>query len=295
MTDVLVIGEALVDIVVSARGIEEHPGGSPANVALGLGRFGAEVSLLTSIAPDERGRAIAMHLEQSGVVVLPESFSADRTSNAIATISAEDGSADYTFDVQWDPTRASLEVSPRIVHTGSIAAFLRPGADTVRAYLRDLDVDEITFDPNIRPALIGDPADARATFEETAALATVVKLSDEDAAWLYPDASVDEVLDRILAIGPRLAVITRGGEGAVLAIPTARVTVAAATVSVIDTIGAGDTYMASLIDSLLNWPSAELTPPIVEIIGGRAARAAAITVSRAGADLPWRDELGNDE
>lgn len=295
MTDVLVIGEALVDIVVSAHGIEEHPGGSPANVALGLGRFGAEVSLLTAIAPDERGRAIATHLERSGVVVLPESFSADRTSNAIATISPDDGSADYTFDVLWDPVKAALPLSSRILHTGSIAAFLQPGADTVRAYLRESDVDEVTFDPNIRPALIGDHAAAVDTFEATAALATVVKLSDEDASWLYPDDSRDEVLDRILAIGPRLAVITRGGEGALLAIPSARVSIAAPAVSVVDTIGAGDTYMASLIDSLLRWPSQELTAPMLENIGGRAARAAAITVSREGANLPWRDELGNDE
>ncbi|MFD1714138.1 PfkB family carbohydrate kinase [Amnibacterium flavum] len=295
MTDVLVIGEALVDIVVSARGIEEHPGGSPANVALGLGRFGAEVTLLTAIAPDERGRAIAVHLEQSGVVILPESYSADRTSSAIATISADDGSADYTFDVLWDPSRTVLDIAPRIVHTGSIAAFLQPGADTVRAHVRELDADEVTFDPNIRPALIGDRIGAVATFEETAALATAVKLSDEDAAWLYPDASADEVLDRILAIGPRLAVITRGADGAVLAIPDGRVEVAAVSVDVVDTIGAGDTYMASLIDSLLRWPSAELTLPVVELIGGRAARAAAITVSRAGADLPWRDALGGDE
>jgi fructokinase len=288
-SEVLVVGEALVDIVVTPEGTVAHPGGSPANVALGLGRLGLDVGLLTTLGPDERGRGIERHLRESGVEVLPSSFSATRTSTAVATIGA-DGSARYEFDVAWDlPGR--LEVgSPRLVHTGSIAAFLEPGATAVRGYLASVGAEQVTFDPNIRPALVGSREAAVAAFEEATALATTVKLSDEDAEWLYPGAELDTVLRRVLTLGPRLAVLTLGARGSRLATPSFTIDVPPVRVEVVDTIGAGDTYMASLIASLLA-SGAELTPEVVGGAGRRAARAAALTVSRAGADLPWRHEL----
>ena len=289
--DVLVIGEALIDVVRSPGGDAEHVGGSPANVALGLGRLGVDVSLLTCIGRDARGTAIAEHLADSGVDVLERSYSDAATSTAIATLAA-DGSASYQFDVTWRLSSAVLPVHPRIVHTGSIAAFLAPGAVAVREHLASVGADEITFDPNVRPALIGSREQALPVFEQTARLASVVKLSDEDAEWLYPGAGPAEVLERILALGPRLAAITLGGAGSMLAAGDFAVEVPVTAVDVVDTIGAGDTYMASLIDSILAEGTDGLTRDAVERIGRRASRAAAVTVSRAGADLPTRAELG---
>lgn len=288
-TDVLVIGEALIDIVTAAEGSEEHVGGSPANVALGLGRLGVDVALLTRIGNDERGARIAARLGDSGVQVLPESVFPAATSTATARIGA-DGSATYAFDIDWSLTESAAPAA-QVVHTGSIAAFLEPGATSVLAILRATDAAEITFDPNIRPALVGERPTALARFEEIAAECTVVKMSDEDAAWLFPNTPVDEVAQRVLALGPRMVAVTLGGDGALLATAEHVVRIPPVRVDVVDTIGAGDTFMASLIRSLVETGSRDLDEAAIASIGRAAAAAAAVTVSRAGADLPWAREL----
>lgn len=287
--DVLVIGEALIDIVQNSVGQNDHVGGSPANVALGLGRRGTAVGLLTHLADDRRGRRIIQHLDASGVRVLPESMSAENTSTAVAAI-GPDGQAEYDFNLVWD-VRAPDGLNPRVVHTGSIAAFLEPGASAVRDILRNTPAKEITFDPNIRPALIGQQESAFPVFEQTARLSTVVKMSDQDAAWLYPGLSPDDVLDAVLELGPRLAAITLGSEGAIIVNADHRVWIPAVPVRTIDTIGAGDTFMASLINAVLDRGSEGLDRAALEQVGRAAVAAAAITVSRPGADLPWADEL----
>lgn len=287
--DALVIGEALIDIVESPDAHTEHVGGSPANVALGLGRSGAGVALLTRIGEDEYGKRITAYLEESSVKILPESIIDAPTSTALARVGA-DGQAAYVFDVSWALPPLKVPAAT-VLHTGSIAAFLEPGASGIREILRRTTADEVTFDPNIRPALLGERSRVVVAFEEIAALASVVKLSDEDARWLYPTASVDDIIDRVRGVGPRLVALTEGGDGAILATATDRVRIAAPRVDVVDTIGAGDTFMASLITSLTDTGSAELDRASLQRIGADAVRAAAITVSRAGADIPWRAEL----
>lgn len=287
---VLVVGEALIDIVENGTEATEHVGGSPANVALGLGRRGISVALLTQLGRDARGRRIVEHLEASGVAVLTESLSQPSTSTARARIGS-DGQATYVFDIDWGVMHPSSVVPPRLVHTGSIAAFLEPGASTVRTLLRAGSAAETTFDPNIRPALVGDRAAAFAAYEATARLATVVKMSDEDASWLYPGVGVEHVIDAVLELGPALVAITRGDRGAVIATAEHRVAITPVAVDVVDAIGAGDTFMASLIHSVLQHGSSGLPRRALESIGYDAVRAAAITVSRAGADLPWSSEL----
>ncbi|MGX9349241.1 carbohydrate kinase family protein [Microbacterium sp. KNMS] len=287
--DVLVIGEALIDIVDAPQGAREHVGGSPANVALGLGRRGVSVALLTQIGDDERGRAIRDHLAESGARVLRESVTAAKTSTAVAHLAA-DGGAQYDFDIAWSAL-PSVEIAPRLIHTGSIAAFLEPGAASVRELLAQTKARHITFDPNIRVDLLGDRDEALSAYEAIARLSTLIKMSDEDAAWLYPGLSIDEVLDAVLALGPDVAAITQGAAGASLATASARVRVAPVAVRAVDTIGAGDTFMTSLIHSLLAHGDAPVTREVLESMGADAVRAAAITVSRAGADLPWAHEL----
>lgn len=289
--DVLVIGEALVDIVRGVTATTEHPGGSPANVALGLGRRGLDVALLTDVGRDPRGSRIVRHLERSGVRVLGESFSDRPTSTATATL-RDDGSASYLFDVHWSPGGAPLAVSPALVHTGSIGAFLQPGRSTVLAHVDRLDARLVTFDPNIRPALLGTHAETLADFEEMAVRADIVKMSDEDADWLYPGLSPAEVGETVHALGPQLVVVTRGEDGSTLTADAVTVSVAASIAPVTDTIGAGDTYMTSLIADALALSDRPLDRATLELLGRRAADAAAITVSRAGADLPWKSDLG---
>ncbi|WP_115790139.1 carbohydrate kinase family protein [Arthrobacter silvisoli] len=289
--DVVVIGEALIDVVTTSNGTVEHPGGSPANVAYGLGRLGVRASLLTSIGDDERGAAISRHLSSAGVSLLPGSISAGRTASATATL-ASDGSASYEFDISWELAPVAPASLPRILHTGSIASFLSPGAGAVRTLLEQSYRETlVTYDPNIRPALLGTHAEALTIFEDLVPLTDVVKLSDEDARWLYPGLGLDDAADRILGLGADLAVITRGAEGSLLATPANRLHVPAVKTVVADTIGAGDSYMAALIYGLLSRSSDGLAPAVLELLGRTASKAAAITVSRPGANPPTTEEL----
>jgi fructokinase len=284
---VLVVGEALIDIVDG----EEIVGGSPANVALGLGRLGRDVRLLTALADDARGRRIVAHLQESGVHVLPQSRSLEQTSTAHAQV-RPDGSAEYRFEVDWRLPGVEVPETD-LVHVGSIACFREPGASTLMQIVRTAAAQgaRITFDPNTRPALV-DVSRARQRVEEIARLSTAVKLSDEDADLIYPGLSIDAVMDRLLESGPDIVAVTRGGAGAVVSTAQRRVAVAAPRVDVVDTVGAGDTFMAALIDALLDAPHDSLSDRL-ETIAEFCITVAAVTVGRAGADLPRRSDLEN--
>lgn len=286
---VLVVGEALVDVVQQPGGVAEHPGGSAANVALGLGRLGVPVELLTYLAHDRHGRAIIDHLGASGVHVRPESLSAARTSTASATIDKH-GAAHYAFDVSWVFHSEVWPPAVDILHIGSFAAFLTPPEQLLR-YIERSGAAEVSVDPNVRPALSGEHGQAVRRFEAVARASTVIKLSDEDAAWLYPHRSKEAVLDGLLECGAHLVLLTLGSSGLRLATPFHRTTVAAPQIRAVDTIGAGDTVMASLLASVMDISSADLRAEDLEVLGIRAVTAAAITVSRAGADLPWTQDL----
>ncbi|MEA5457246.1 carbohydrate kinase [Sinomonas sp. JGH33] len=291
---VLVVGEALTDIIQTSGGSREHPGGSPANVALGLARLGVPTSFLTALGRDARGEAIASRLTQSGVAVLPESWSLEATSTAAAAIQ-DDGAAHYTFDIAWTlPVDVDLPAAGH-VHIGSIAAFLTPGAERVEEIVAALAPNAtVSFDPNIRPALVGDPDDARARFERLAARADVVKLSDEDAAYLYPGLSTREAARAIAELGTRVVAVTAGAQGSMLVLGGDVVEVAPVVTSVADTVGAGDSYMSALLRALLDAGHPRLVPGTRDDLasaGSFAARAAAVTVSRAGAEPPTLEEV----
>ncbi|MGY2743691.1 carbohydrate kinase family protein [Pseudarthrobacter sp. O4] len=289
--DAIVVGEALIDIVTSADGTSEHPGGSPANVAYGLGRLGVSTGLLTAIGDDERGGEIEAHLRAGGVVLLPGSHSLARTASATATLAA-DGSASYEFDIDWKLPPVAPAHLPRVLHTGSIATFLAPGAGTVKSLLEQSHRScLVTYDPNIRPALLGSHAQAQGIFEDLVPLTDVVKLSDEDALWLYPGKTLEDTARHILRLGADLAVITQGPEGSLLATAAAELSVPSVKSQVADTIGAGDSYMAALILGLLTRAGEGLGPEVLDRLGRTASMAAAITVRRPGANPPTLEEL----
>lgn len=286
---VLVLGEALTDMICTRDGRREHPGGSPANVALGLARLGVPTSFLTALGRDARGEAIAARLAGAGVEILPESWSLAATSTATAEIT-DDGAAHYEFDLAWElPAEVALPAADH-VHVGSVAAFLSPGADRVEDIVRTLRPHAtISFDPNIRPALVGPSSEARKRFERLAALADVVKLSDEDAQYLYPRLEAGEAAGAILALGPRVVALTFGGRGSLLVSASGSVEIETVQTTVVDTVGAGDSYMSALLHVLLAAGRPRLEPSDSDELaaaGTYAARAAAITVSRAGAEPP---------
>jgi fructokinase len=295
---VLVVGEALVDLVHRADGSrDEAPGGSPANVALTLGRLGRHPQLLTSLGDDGRGRTVRAWLEESNVQVT--GVNAERTSTATAVLDGT-GAATYEFDLTW-AVDASLAGSADVLHVGSVATVLEPGASEVARLVQERRATAtITLDPNIRPALIDSAAAARSRLEQLVRLADVVKVSDEDLLWLRPDQSLADAAAYWLAAGPAVVVVTRGGEGAFALTAAGRVSVPAPTVTVVDTVGAGDTFMGALIDGLLDanligadrrQALRDVPLGVLEGIMRRSADAAAITVSRPGADPPTRAEL----
>ncbi|WP_416417834.1 carbohydrate kinase family protein [Paenarthrobacter aromaticivorans] len=289
--DVVVVGEALIDIVESSDGQIEYPGGSPANVAYGLGRLDVKAGLLTAIGRDERGDAIAAHLQGAGVVLLPGSKSQGKTATATARIAA-DGSAEYTFEIDWALAPLALPYAPRILHTGSIATFLEPGASVVRSLLEQAQGGcMITYDPNIRVDLLGSHHEALSRFEELVPLTDVVKMSAHDARWLYPGKEFEDTANHLLALGTGLAVVTQGSSGSLMATRHIQLTVPAIPSNVADTIGAGDSYMSALIMGLLLRGSDGLAPTVLERIGTTASMAASITVGRPGANPPTHREL----
>jgi len=282
---VLVVGESLVDVVLEPDGGRtERPGGSAANVAVALARLGRPVRFATAYADDARGRAIAEHLERDGVVLATDPYAVERTSSAEATIAA-DGSASYVFDLDWRLNPIGDE-SPRFVHVCSIGAVLEPGADDVLAVLGRVPGATVTYDVNARPAITGTGAALVARVEQVVAAAHLVKASDEDLEALYPGRPLLDAAAHLLGLGPRAVAVTRGGEGATWLDADGVVEVSAPGVTVADTIGAGDTFSAAIIDALWDDPGRDPAEVLAH-----AVRAAAVTVSRPGADPPHRRDL----
>ncbi|QGQ20090.1 carbohydrate kinase [Cellulomonas sp. JZ18] len=300
----LVVGEALVDVVERPDGSrEEIAGGSPANVAVGLARLGRRADLLTWLAPDAHGALVRRHLEGSGVRVLAGDRSPVRTPVATARLDAQ-GAATYEFDLEWDLPDAWDEDAdaPLVVHTGSIGAVLRPGGPRVAELLDGRRATStVTYDPNLRPALMGSAEDVRPVVERLVRTADVVKVSDEDLAWLLPGVAPAEIAEEWSRSGPALVVVTHGGEGAFACTDAgARLQVAAPHVRVADTVGAGDSFMAGLVDGL--WSAGllgadrrdalhEIDAATAEHVLARCVRIAALTVSRHGANPPTAAEL----
>ena len=298
---VLVVGESLVDIVHRADGsTETFPGGSAANVAVALARLGRDAGFVTSFADDEHGRLLADHLAASHVRLVTDPHVVPRTSSALATI-GPDGSASYTFDIDWRIGQVDLEADPLAVHGCSLGAVVTPGAADVRALFARLRSGTTTsYDVNMRPSVTGVGREVTATVERMVALSDLVKASDEDLEALYPGLSVGDAAGRLLELGASAVVVTRGSDGASWFADDMEVHAPGVVVEVADTIGAGDTFGAAIIDAL--WERGRLgaehrdelrdLPPeeIAEVLA-HAARAAAVAVSRPGADPPYSSEL----
>lgn len=299
---VTVLGEALIDTVVAPSGqVAEHVGGSPANVAVGVARLGHQTALVTHIGTDERGRRIAALLASEGVTLAAESASAHHTATATAYLD-EAGMANYEFDLEWQVDARTAIPPGSHVHTGSIAATLSPGAESVRLLVQGArQFSTVSYDPNARPSLMGEAELARSSVEQMVTLADIVKASDEDIRWLYPGAAVVEVLHKWASLGPRLCIATGGGGDVVVLVAGEIHQVPTRTVPVVDTVGAGDSFMAGLISGLLD----------AGLLGSPGARAqleavswtdvlpalqlaiecSAVTVGRAGANPPKRGEI----
>jgi fructokinase len=267
----LVVGEALIDVVEhQGQALGEHVGGSPLNVAVGLALLGRQVEFLTWIGGDRRGQRIADYLHDSGVHIAAGSTGAPRTATALAELD-ESGSATYTFDVDWQIPASVSPASPQVLHTGSIATALEPGASSVEQLVAEHHaVATITFDPNIRPMFFESPEQARSRVEAVVARSDVVKASDEDMRWLEPELSPTDLAARWLSLGPAIVAVTFGADGSYAT-------------GLIDALWDAGLLGADRRDQLRDIP-ADTLRRVVQI----AALSSALTVARPGAALPDR-------
>jgi fructokinase len=290
----VVAGEALVDVVVPVDGERvDAPGGSPLNVAVGLARLGLDTVLVTELGDDDYGRLVRAHVERSGVRLAHGSLVPGlRTSSATAHLDAA-SAASYDFDLSWTLGPRTLPAGARGLHVGSIGAALRPGRDHVLDLLDQAVAAGafVSFDPNARPAFLPPAPQAWQDMTEMAAHAGLVKMSDEDVHAFAPGSTPADVADHLLGSGrTRLVVVTEGGGGAQAFTAHCAVRVPSEPVEVVDTVGAGDSFMGALIAVTLEW-GLDLDETRLTALLRAAHAVAGVTCSRRGADPPTRQEL----
>ena len=290
-----VCGEVLIDILPTGPVV----GGGPANTAKALARLGHEVDFIDGISTDAFGVSARKELARDGVG-LSLALSSDKpTSTATVTLDASgsasyefliDGTATFDFTHSWLPDPERLK--PSVLHIGTLATIVEPASSVLHEWaIKTAEFAPIVFDPNVRTSVLGDRGQYRAAVEKWVGISSVVKLSDDDISWLYPDEAMDEVAQRWIAGGTSLVVITRGAKGIIGYTEHGFEEVAGAQVSVIDTVGAGDTVGAVLVEGIVKHSVSGLHGQVLNAVLHRAAVAAGITVSRAGAQPPRLHEL----
>jgi fructokinase len=306
---VTVVGEALVDLVPDKTTGEHRatPGGSPFNVAVGLARLGNRTSLMARFADDAHGRLLREAAAAEGIDLSRAPSAAERASVATASVDTV-ARATYEFDIEgtadWQWTAAELrrlDPDTEVLHFGSLAAWTPPGSARIAELVDECRARggvSISYDPNVRPAVIGARESSVELVEQSVRRAHIVKASREDVEWLYPELGVADVAERWSGLGAELVVVTDGADGASAYRRTgAPLHRPARAVTVVDTIGAGDAFTAGLLTGLVRrglhgYPGLEMMScdTLGEIVD-EAVLVAAITCERAGADPPRLDEL----
>jgi fructokinase len=290
-----VCGEVLIDVLPTGPVV----GGGPANTAKALSRLGQSVDFVGGISTDAYGQMARKELERDGVG-LGLSFESNRPTCTATVQLDQTGSATYTFVIEgtatfdfspsWLPDPERLK--PSVLHIGTLATVVEPGAAVLFDWaVKCAEFAPIVFDPNVRPSFLSDRKKYCQAVEKWVGISSVVKLSDEDIAWLYPDESIDEVAHRWLEGETSLVVVTRGAKGIIGYTKGASEEVEGVRVDVVDTVGAGDTVGAILVEGVVQYSVAGIVGHTLNTVLLRAAVAAGITVSRAGAQPPRMHEL----
>ena len=290
-----VCGEVLIDVLPTGPVV----GGGPANTAKALARLGHDVDFIDGISTDAFGVSARKELERDGVG-LSLALSSDKpTCTATVTLDSQgsatyefliDGTATFDFADTWLPDPERLK--PSVLHIGTLVTIVEPASSILYQWaVKTSEFAPIVFDPNVRSSVVGDRDTYRAAVEKWIGISSVVKLSDDDLAWLYPTESMDEVAQRWIAGGASLVVVTRGAKGIIGYTEHGFEEVEGAKVSVVDTVGAGDTVGAIVVEGIIKHSVSGLQGQALNAVLHRAAIAAGITVSRAGAQPPRLHEL----
>ena len=294
-----VCGEVLIDILPSGPVV----GGGPANTAKALARLGHDVHFIDGISTDAYGQSARAELLRDGVNLDLALASDKPTCTATVTLDAAggaayefliDGTATFDFASSWlpDPYR----YQPQVLHIGTLVTMIEPGASALYDWAMQVaELAPIVFDPNIRPSVQPDRDLYEAAVEKWAALSAVIKVSDDDLAWLFPGQAIEDVANRWINDGAFLVVVTQGANGIMGYTADGRVEVPGVKVDVVDTVGAGDTVGAIVVEAMLTHGLVELRGELLRGVLARAAAAAAITCSRKGAQPPFKHELPSIE
>ena len=290
-----VCGEVLIDILPTGPVV----GGGPANTAKALARLGHDVHFIDGISTDAYGQSAREELLRDGVKLDLALASDKPTCTATVTLDSAgsasyefliDGTATFDFASSWlpDPYR----YQPQVLHIGTLVTMIEPGASALYDWAMQVaEFAPIVFDPNIRPSVQPDRDLYEAAVEKWAALSAVIKVSDDDLAWLFPGQAIEDVANRWISDGAFLVVVTQGANGLMGYTADGRVEVPGVKVDVVDTVGAGDTVGAIVVEAMLEHGLIELRGDLLKDVLARAASAAAITCSRKGAQPPYRHEL----
>jgi len=296
---VWVCGEVLIDLIPDGVERKAVVGGGPANTAKALAKLGIETQFIDGISTDMYGQMALKQLHQDGVLLDYVKFSDKPTCLAIVSLNSSggatyefliDGTATFDYTPDWLPDPVTLK--PSLLHIGTLVTAIEPAASVLHKWATVVkNVAPIVFDPNIRPAVMADRAEYVRQVERWIKISSAVKVSDDDIYWLYPDKSIDDVANTWLSMGPELVVVTFGDKGLSGYRSGEKVSVDAKQVVVADTVGAGDTVGAILVEAIVEEGLANLSGKLLISKLERAAKAAAITVSRTGALPPSRDEI----
>ena len=298
MTTIWTAGEVLIDLIPDAAGGERNPivGGGPANTAKALAKLGLDSYFIDGISTDEYGQMCRKELLADGVKLDFAPTLEQPTALAVVTLDSS-GSASYEFKLEetatfafnksWLPDPSN---PPAVLHVGTLGTLIEPGATALYAWAQEVKAP-IVYDPNIRTSVVGDRDRYLSSVIKWAALAKVVKLSEDDSQWLFPEKSFGEVAKTFLAMGVELVVFTLGADGLIGFTDRSEVRVPGVKVDVSDTVGAGDTVGAVLVEAIVAFGIHNIQGEQLESTLKRAAQAAAITCSRAGANPPSKAEL----
>ena len=296
---VWVVGEVLIDLIPDESKHVAVVGGGPANTAKALAKLGVKTYFIDGVSNDEYGQMAKAELLSANVLLDHAHYSNKPTCTAKVTLSSS-GSATYEFEIedtatfdfsdQWLPNPQSIK--PSLLHIGTLATVIESGASVLFEWVQSVaTVAPIVFDPNIRPAVLGDRVEYARKVEKWVAISSAVKVSDEDLKWLYPGKVIDEIVNKWLEVGVQLVVVTLGDKGITVYRMNEQISVGAVKVVVADTVGAGDTVGAILVEAIIKNGLDKLTGEVLKSMLNRAAKAAAITVSRTGANPPSKEEI----